>query len=247
MTDLSYSLSIEETIKTAWNKVSGAKGTIWAALIILFAVALGLGLVNVMLSAMLPKVGPVFNVVFQVLIYLLDMGILYIGIKRAMDMPISYGLVFHAFSNGLPVKIILLYILQILICFIPVLLMLASAFTYDMEQASGQTFLFMSLSILLFVAGLLGTIYITIRLMLSMGFVLDKQMSPINAIKSSFRATQCNFWNIFFIFLLQSLIIAISAIPLGIGLIWTIPFSLINYGVIYKNLSTNNLKINSVA
>lgn len=37
-------------------------------------------------------------------------------------------------------------------------------------------------------------------------------------------------------FVVLSLIMFVSMIPLGIGLIWTIPMSMIAYGIIYRNM-----------
>jgi uncharacterized membrane protein len=235
MTDQLYLLPIEETLKTSWDKTSGSKSTFWTAIIIIIAVMIGISGVVYALTNLAPKAGPLFNLIFQVVGYLLQMGLIYIGIKRAQDLPISFGMVFQAFDSGLALKLIALYILQILLFLIPILLIFVSVFLFTASNGMAL------LGALAFIAGLIGAFCLAVRLGLSMAFVLDANAGPWNAIKYSFRATRCNFWRLVFITLIQSLIILVSAIPFGIGLIWTIPFALINYGMIYRKLATNNL------
>jgi len=234
MTNPHYQLPIEETLKTAWHKVSGSKSTFWIAIIIVFFIMFALGAI----SALLPKqIGAIFNIAIQIVSYLLQMGLIYIGIKRAQDLPLSFGLMFRAFNGGIALKLIGLYFLQAIILFIPVLCCIIGLFLTATTSQSYNTLL----AIILFSIGILSSFYLGIRLMLSMAFVIDTETGPVNAVRLSFQATQCNFWHLLLIMLIQSLIIIVSAIPLGIGLIWTLPFALINYGVIYKSLTTNNL------
>jgi uncharacterized membrane protein len=40
----------------------------------------------------------------------------------------------------------------------------------------------------------------------------------------------------FFFSIVISLIVMVSMIPLGIGLIWTLPMMMIAYGIIYRNM-----------
>lgn len=235
MTDQTYQLPIEETLRSSWDKVSGAKSAFWTAFIIALVIMLAVSGLVYALSNAAPKIQPVFNLILQVVGYLIEMGIIYMGIKRAQDLPIAFGLIFHAFEGKLALKLILLYILQVIVFLIPILLIIASVFLFAISGAMAI------LGSIFFIAGFLGMIYLAVRLGLSMAFVLDTDAGPWNAIKLSYRATHRNFWNLFFITLLQSLIIFISAIPFGLGLIWTIPFAFINYGMVYKKLATNNL------
>jgi uncharacterized membrane protein len=79
-------------------------------------------------------------------------------------------------------------------------------------------------------------LYIYIRISLSIGFVLDKEISPWNAIKLSFKATANHFWRLIAILILVNIIVLASSIPAGLGLIWTLPLAVICYGMIYKRL-----------
>ena len=91
--------------------------------------------------------------------------------------------------------------------------------------------------ILLTILGVLSLIYITVRICLAAACVLDKGMNPWAAITSSFAMTRANFWRLVALFILQNIIVIVSLIPLLLGLIWTLPLSLILYGTIYQFLS----------
>src|SRR5205085_143591 len=78
--------------------------------------------------------------------------------------------------------------------------------------------------------------YLLVRLMLSIAFVLEQNVNPWRAIVLSFHATRCNFWRLFGWYIAIWIIMMISIIPLGIGLIWTLPLIYISYGMIYKTL-----------
>jgi hypothetical protein len=225
-----YELPVWDTIKASWSKVYGSKGTFWIAIVVAFIVIFALGMIDGVLKSSAPTIEPIYAFVMQVVTYLIDMGIVYLGIRRAMDLPIAFDQMFRGFQGSLPWKIIGLYILQVLICILPIILMVTSIMLYPIFGTA-------LLSVIFFIVGFFGIIYLSVRLMMSMGYVLDKEMGPVDAIKASFHATGSNFWNLVAIFLIQTIILAILALPLGIGLIWGLPFAFINYGMIYKSIS----------
>lgn len=236
----SYRLPIEDTLRTSWQKVHGSKSTFWIALIILIAICVGVGIIEAILDSTMPQVAPFISILFQIFTYLISVGLIFMGIRRARDISISYDQLFHAFKNNLWIKVIGVYILEVLILFIPILIMVGGSLSYPMLQTSmGQTSAAL-IAAAIFTVGFIALVYLSIRIVLSMGYVMDRETGPVDSIKLSFQATRGNFWNVLFIIIIQSLIVVISMIPLGIGLIWTIPFSLINYGMMYDRLSTNN-------
>lgn len=230
-----YKLPIEETLKTAWEKVSGSKSTFWIALIITFAVLISMAGVLAAIAMLIPGITPLFQFISQLIGYIFEMGLIYMGIKRSQNLPINFAMIFYPLNLDLLLKLVGLYLLQFLIFLVPIIVIVASLFFYPISAGM------LGLGILLTLIGSLGIIYLAIRMVLAMAFILDTNAGPWNAIKLSFRATHCNFWRLLFIIVLQSVIIAISVIPLGIGLIWTLPWAFINYGVFYKKLADNNM------
>ena len=53
--------------------------------------------------------------------------------------------------------------------------------------------------------------------------MLDRGLGPWEAMEASRRAIHKVWWKVFGIFLIMGLIYLVSAIPLGFGLIWTVP------------------------
>lgn len=87
------------------------------------------------------------------------------------------------------------------------------------------------------VAALLTGLYLTISMHQAVGFILDKSLDSFKAIKMSFRVTKPYIVELLGLYIIMGFILFISALPLGIGLIWTVPFSYILYGEVYKRLS----------
>lgn len=228
-----YLLPVWDTITTAWEKVHGAKKTFWASLLLLALIMFGLGIVEGIFEA-LPGIPVMIRALSNAITYLINVSLIYIGIKRAQNLPINYKMMFHAFHKDVFLRIAGLFILQALILAIPAALAAAG---YGLLIAGNIIFTLLGISLLL--ASYIASIVLLIRIGVSVGFVMDQQLNPWHAIKSSFAATRGNFWNLVGLFLLQLLIATASAIPLGIGLIWTIPLCLITYGVIYQRLRQN--------
>lgn len=234
MTNGTYIIPVWDTITAAWEKVSGAKKSIWGALILFFVILFAFGFTQGALSDDAKTASNIIQAIGNIIVYFLQMGMLYIGIRRAADLPIEYKQIFRAFNLNMAIKIVLLYILQILI-FIPAIaiFVIASMITALIPGLSTVV------PIILFALGGFAMVYLSVRMLLSNAFVLDKLSDPWSAIKASFRATQCNFWPCFGLLIMQMIILMISAIPLGIGLIWSLPFVFICYGMIYHRLSVN--------
>jgi hypothetical protein len=230
MSDQAYQLPVWDTISTAWNKVYGAKASIWGALAVMFAIMFGLGILQGLFEDT-PAIGFIISILSSLLGYLIQLGLIYMGIKRAQELPINFKLMFYAFDFEVASRLIGLYIMQILIFIVPVAI---GALGFGLSTMGGASAL---LGILLIAVATLSGIFIAIRMSVSIGFALDQGVGPIIAIKKSFSATRNSMLNLLGLYILQSIIIGISAIPLGIGLIWTLPWSLVCLGVVYTRLA----------
>lgn len=79
-------------------------------------------------------------------------------------------------------------------------------------------------------------IYLSIAYSMSLILVVDKGMSPWKALETSRKAVTKHWFSLFVLFLAISIINALGTIPLGLGLIWTVPMSIIAYGIAYRNM-----------
>ncbi len=234
--DALYVLPVGETLGNAWDKVKGSKKSFWAAFIILFIIAFGIGILQGIAKGMSPGLGFIVGIVGQIIIFLMQIGLLYIGIQRAFDLPITYTQLFRAFDGAIALRAIGLYILQVIIFIPPFIAIFIGVF---LGAATRGSTLGSIISVLLCLIGTIGLIYLSIRMMMGMALILDKGLNPWKAVKASFHITRSNFWSLLGILFLQFLIVFISLIPMGIGSIWTMPFMFILYGVMYKKLLVN--------
>lgn len=92
-----------------------------------------------------------------------------------------------------------------------------------------------------FVAFILPGIYLAVRLGFYKFPVIDHEnMNVIDSLKESMRITKGNFWKIFGFIITLVIINILGAIPFGLGLIITIPVSLLSTAILYKKLSAHH-------
>jgi len=83
---------------------------------------------------------------------------------------------------------------------------------------------------------LIPGIYLSVAYMLAIPLVVERGLSPWQALEASRKAISQHWFKVFGLFLLLGLIMALSMIPLGLGLIWTLPLFIISMGVLYRTI-----------
>ncbi len=228
MADYEYILPVMETAKGAWEKVKGVKGTMWGFIVmavILIAATIFLG--NYLHGIALGVV--------KVLQFLLQLAtgwvLLYMGLLRALNRPVNLSVINEVVKPQLLLRLLGLCILIWLIVMAPLIVLgLLSAVLF---ATLGKSTLLITLLIF---ALIVITIYITVRLYLAYAFVLINDLGPMDAIRASIKATKFNVLSLTELLLFNLFIYIISALPLGIGLIWSIPYLKICYGEVYRKL-----------
>lgn len=94
--------------------------------------------------------------------------------------------------------------------------------------------LFIAIGFLLLI---LPGIYLTIGYSLTLPLILDKGLSPWAAMEASRRVIHQKWWQVFGLYVVMYVIYFISCIPLGLGMIWTIPMFFSLTGVLYHVLT----------
>jgi hypothetical protein len=79
-------------------------------------------------------------------------------------------------------------------------------------------------------------IYLSVGYMFALLLVLEKNMTTWEALETSRKAVTHHWFKIFFAVFAMSLIMVVSALPLGIGLFWTLPMFYIFNGLLYKRI-----------
>jgi len=230
MTEGTYILPVMETVKTAWAKVSGAKGSLWAVIGIFLLVQIVLEICGGIGAKGL------FNFIGWLVQIIAGASLIYLGIKRAQDTPISYKMAKDVLNARIILYIIGLYILQILI-FIPAGIVAGIGVFLSHMQSEPSTAMHL-VSALFYLAAVAIFIFLSARLWLGYGAIVDKKLNPWEAVKLSFKTTQGNVWNLIGLYIINIFIIIVCLITIGIGFIWGIPWLMIIYGEAYKRLSS---------
>jgi len=197
------SFSVEEVLKTSWEKTHGRKGVFIGAFAIHILIAITLSVI--------------FDFVWDEetnpwLIHLTDFfsfavsmitaaGLMLMGLKSARGQELRPTMVFDAFPQALPL-IVLTVISWILI---------------------GIGFLFL----------IIPGIYLLVSYYLTELFLLDGKMKPLQAMEASRKLITRHWFSYFGLLLIMGIVLFLSVLPLGIGLIWTIPWICIVMGELY--------------
>ena len=210
-----YPFSIRAILQESWDKTRGAKLTLnlaWLVYFVIYVVAaLVLGFAAGSLSfdpaaqqQGFTAAGIAVNVVVTVIGMTLMLGIMLMGIRRAVDAPIAVTQVFSAFPRIVPlvVTLVLLYLMV----------------------AIGL--------VLLVIPG----IYLMVAYYLALPLVVEKNIEPWQALEASRKALSKHWFRTFGLGLAVTLINVATIFTLGIGLIWTVPMSMIAFGILYRNV-----------
>ena len=98
---------------------------------------------------------------------------------------------------------------------------------------------YFAMTILLFIGFLLlilPGIYLAISYSFTYTLIVDKGLGVWEAMELSRKTVTKRWFKFFGLALLAGLIIIISVIPFGLGLIWTLPMIYISYGLLYHHL-----------
>ncbi len=224
-----YTVNVSEIISEAWELTKGSKLVIVGALFTTWIIS---AIIQQLISIPVAIIIGVFAATFQKSMatpeaaVLLTAGIfifsMLIGFGSVMiQAPMVAGLemigVRRAVGYPISVKSVFSYFKQ----FIPLAL----------------TWLLMTVLVTLgFLFLIIPGIYLAVATFLALQLVADRKFGPWQAIKTSIKATTHNWFAIFLLLLALFLITAVSCVPLGIGLIWTLPLCFVAKGILYRNI-----------
>ena len=209
-----YEFSIRAVIKEGWEKTSGAKWAIhmaffWYFLVLIALVILSqVTMVTVIKQLSDPNAALIYALLEQVLFNL-------------VVMPITVGVFILGIKRSVDAP-------------------LESTSVFDYFGKMGKLFVTLILVYIMMIIGfillVIPGIYLSIAYFMAMPLVVEKGLSPWQAMEVSRKAISKRWFSFFFLGMLLSLILVVSMIPLGIGMIWTLPLMLITYGVVYRNM-----------
>jgi uncharacterized membrane protein/formylmethanofuran dehydrogenase subunit E len=213
--DSGTDFTVGDTLKEAWQKTKGAKGAVWGGIIVMYLIIFGIsaagfyGIQNFSAqgdSTTTMVVNGGLQLVTSWLSMLFTGGLTLIGVRRALEQRVSWKMVFAAFSNKKVLSMTIATLLQILLIGIGLILLI------------------------------LPGIYLMVGYALTLPLILDKGLGPWEALETSRKAIHKKWWTVLGMYLVMVLLYMVSIIPLGLGLIWTVPMFMVLIGVLYARL-----------
>ncbi len=205
-----YDFKIMDIIREAWAKTSGTKGPLWGAIGLAFLAVMVFSGVMTAVSTMMGSgsasaaLGVAAQFTISVASYPFMAGLMLIGIRHSIGLPVDFKMVFSCFGYMLP--IVISSLLVSLLSFIGFLLLIIPG------------------------------IYLSIAYLLVIPLIIDKEMGPWQAMEASRKAIQQHWFKVFGLYLLMGCICFLSSIPLGLGLIWTVPMFIMVGGILYREI-----------
>jgi len=233
-----YDFNIIDIIKTGFQYTKGFKATAWKLAIILAVITYVLYQVT---GLLLPS-AEVNSEQFKE--NMLIFGFLSIPISAPLMTGFYMTIIAYLRGENVSYKSIFKYY--------PIIwtLSLASLFVHTINKSiffitnTIGDYLHLELVVLAYVlSASIGIIYI-----FTLPLIADKELKIWDAMELSRKAVFSHFFKIIFLYFSLMIIMAISAIPLGIGMIWTVPMIFITfYGLLYRvmfdGVSYDNEKI----
>jgi hypothetical protein len=209
-----YDFAIGELLGEAWQRVKGTKGIIIGGFLVFYAVMF---VVSFVLGGMLGIFGALSESPAAVMVGELVIGVL----ASALAYPFMAGINMIGIRRAADQPI---SFNEIFSHFGRTLPLVITAVVMMLLIYLGM--------FLLIIPGL----YLAIAYMLAIPLVVERGLSPWQALEASRKAISQHWFKTFGLFLLLGLITLVSAIPLGIGLVWSIPLFVIAMGVLYRTI-----------
>lgn len=199
-------------IRESWAKLKGAKGAIWAGTALMYLVLIVLVACG---TFWLPTpdiesdgvVGYILPFLLQVVIQIVSM--LFIA-----------GLLFMGIRRVAGDEVSWKMIFH------------GFSFTGKIIVVSILQFIFISVGFILIIPG----IYLVVGYTMVIPLIVDKNLSPWEALETSRKAVHKVWWKVAVLYALVMLIFLVAFIPFGIGVIWAWPMIMVTAGVVYRRL-----------
>lgn len=210
-----YFFTIGEILSEAWAKVDGAKLTIVGAMFIYLVIAsLTTGVINLFIDSQ-----PYYDTEQTLKGFSIDMMVGWLA--APITIPLSLGLLLLGYSraNDEELRIDSIFNYYVLVWPLVFASILITIITY------------IGLALLI-----LPGIYLSVAYSFTLPLMVDKGLGIWGAMEVSRQAVTKRWFSVFGVNITLVLLTVLSAIPLGIGLIWTIPLIMIAQGVMYRKI-----------
>lgn len=211
--ELSPDFTVGGVMKEAWDKVRGIKGAVWAGSAVMY-------LILIVIVAGGSMILPSSELETETLSSYIPSA-LFQFITQALYMVFMGGLLFMGIRRvaGDPVSWKMIFH--------------GFSFTGKIVVVTILQSILITIGFMLLI---LPGIYLTVGYAMAIPLIVDRNLSPWEAMETSRKAVHKVWWKVAGIGLLICLLFIVAAIPLGIGLIWVWPLALVASGVVYYRL-----------
>lgn len=202
-------IRVGAVLSEAWALTSGFKGTCWAGYLVVLCVSL---IASGVLAAVFGTAALGGNTIAAFVGQMIGMMAVYPFLTGTIMMGVRRAV-------GLPVTA------RLVVGYLDVLVPVALASVFIT--------LLCTLGFMLLV---IPGIYLTIGYALALPLIADRRIDAWPAMEASRRTIGRQWFRVAGVLLALGLLTALSAIPLGIGLIWTLPMGIVVVGILYRDL-----------
>lgn len=207
-----YDFQIMDVIKEAWQRTSGLKGSVIGAGALIFIALIVISFAIIFVLNIIPLIdeGGV-ALIAAALNFIITM----------LSYPFFAGILMMGLHRAVdaPVSYKMVF----------------SYFSYTLPIIIAS--ICMTIAIALgFMLLIIPGIYLSIAYMFALPLIIEKNMDFWQAMETSRKAVTQHWFKLFFTAMLMGIIYLISIIPLGLGLIWTIPMFIALQGVLYRRI-----------
>ena len=232
-------LSKKEIIISSWNILKHHLALMIT--IVLFIISL-----NILFTIVQEKL--LGDITYQSLLFIiaaclfqmgLNLGLLRISLNMINNEKIEFLLLFNSFHMLIPyVLATILYLAALLLAASPGLLLLITFSSLELDNMASYTgSLTEILSIIIMIV---PAIYLSVRLQFYEYFLIDQECGILESIIKSADISKGYVLELFILGAILSIIFLISIIPMGLGLIISIPLSTVAISYTYLKLKQNN-------
>ena len=228
-------------ITSSWNIMKPHMGLLILA--VLFILGLNL-LLSTIQEALLGDITSQ-SVLFTLAAYLFQMG-LHLGMLRITlniinNKEVNFSQLFGSFDVLIPfVLATIVFIAILLIAASPGIMLLFASVSADWDSISNLEAIDNWSVIIPIILIIIPAVYISVRLQFYNYFLLDEESGIIESIKRSAEISKSYVGELFLLGAVLSIIILISIIPLGLGLIFSIPLSTLATSYVYLKLKATS-------
>lgn len=229
--------SKNEIITSTWNILKPNLGLMILAMLFIFSLNIILGIVQDRLLQDLTLQSILFTASAYLFQMGLNLGVLKICLNIIYNKGGDFSQLFGSFHLLIPYLLASLISLSILLlAAMPGIMLLLSSVSSDLDMLqTAETWESLSITISVLII-IIPLVYISLRLQFYDYFLVDEECNIIEAVKKSMAITKGYVMELFLLGAAMSIIVLVSIIPLGAGLLISIPLVTMVNTYVYQKL-----------